>query len=286
MSDTLAPAPTPAPAPAPAPVPAATWYAGANLDAETVGYLQNRGWDKDVNVAALGAVKAHREAEQHLGVPADRIIRLPKDANDEAGWKAVWNKLGTPADEKGYDFSTVKRADGSPLNPAEVERFSKLALKSNLSKPAAAEFVKSLVAVAETTQAEAATTRAHQVAEQQAALAKEWGTSAPLNQHHADTAATRLGLAPEQVAALNNALGVDKAQEMLRKVGQHIGEDRWEENPRNSGGGSQVFTREQALARKTELLSDPDWTTKWQNGSAAHNKEMLNLNSIIVGAKE
>src|SRR5690348_6393637 len=48
------------------------WFDGA--DAETVGHIQNRGLDKlPANEAALAAIKAHREAEKHLGVRADQI---------------------------------------------------------------------------------------------------------------------------------------------------------------------------------------------------------------------
>ena len=47
------PSPNPSPNPLPNPSPQAAWHASISADAETLGYLQNRGWDKlDAKTAA------------------------------------------------------------------------------------------------------------------------------------------------------------------------------------------------------------------------------------------
>jgi hypothetical protein len=51
------------------------WHTG--LDSELIGHATNRGWDKlDGKAAAQAALKAHRDAERHLGVPAEQVLRL------------------------------------------------------------------------------------------------------------------------------------------------------------------------------------------------------------------
>src|SRR5437879_5504237 len=93
----------------------ASWHQGA--DAETLGHIQNRGWqDKPANEVALAAIKAHREAEKLIGVPADQLLRLPVSTADAEAWKPVWQKLGAPVDAAGYDFTPIKTAAGEAPN--------------------------------------------------------------------------------------------------------------------------------------------------------------------------
>jgi hypothetical protein len=86
------------------------WTTG--LDAEVVGVLQTKGWDKLTPAqAAAQAVSSYREAEKFLGAPKDQLLRRP-DPADPVAVKAFWQNLGKPADKTGYDFSGVKRANG------------------------------------------------------------------------------------------------------------------------------------------------------------------------------
>ena len=92
------------------------WY-GTNADPVLVGHLQNRGWDKlEPTSAALAAAKAHSEAEKLIGGRAEDRVVWPKDAADAEGWNRVNGRLGVPSDTKEYDFSSVKFADGSPVD--------------------------------------------------------------------------------------------------------------------------------------------------------------------------
>src|SRR5512138_734393 len=69
------------------------WYDG--LDGETIGHWDNKGWKKDDPKAlATELTKAWKGLEKHFGAPADQILRLPKDAADDAGWSAVRQGLG------------------------------------------------------------------------------------------------------------------------------------------------------------------------------------------------
>src|SRR5690242_976648 len=62
---------------------AAPWHQG--IDPLIIGHWQNKGYDlADPGKVALEATKQARELERHFGVPADQLIKLPKDTADEA----------------------------------------------------------------------------------------------------------------------------------------------------------------------------------------------------------
>lgn len=279
------PAPTPAPAdPAPAPTPApAAWYDG-KVDQETLGHWKNKGWDvNDPVKVATEATKAHREAERFIGAPADQILRMPKDAADEAGWNAVWGRLGKPAEAKDYDLSTVKRADGKELDAALADSIRNAAFAANLPKEAAtrmaADFVKHLDGVA----AASAADHEAKIVEAQAALKKNWGPNFDANMFIAKQAAQKLGVQPAEVDALEKVVGYDRVMEMFRSLGTKMGEDKFVANP--GGGDNKVMSRDQAVARKAELMNDAAWTKRYMEGGTAENREMLALNTLIIAAE-
>lgn len=254
------------------------WTAG--LDAELLGHAQNRGWhDKSADAVAREALKAHREAETLIGLPADRVLKLPKDASDEAGWKAVYARLGTPADPKEYDFSAVKFKDGSELTPAFVDHIRNVAATSHLSKEAAVEVAKGVVAYLDSSSEGETAEKTARLAEEKAKLATEWGANLDANKYVATQTALKLGVKPEEVASLENLIGYARTMELFRSIGQKIGEDSF---ITNGGPNPGVMTREQAIARKAELLRDEAWAKRYTAGDATANRELQALLAIIV----
>lgn len=259
----------------------ASWFEGAAP--EDVGYLQNRGWDKlPARDAALAAGKAHREAEKLIGAPAEKIVRLPNDANDVEGWRQVQRRLGAPADEKGYDFSTIKHADGTALDANTSAAWAKRALDLGLTPAKATELMSALVRekdginVASTQEAEA------KLAVERDTLTKNWGTNFEANKFVAQQAAAKLGVTPVEVAALEKVVGYARVMEMFRNVGSKIGEDRFVTSPA-PGGGAAPMTREQAVDRKGSLMKDETWVKAYLGGDAEKAREMTALNRMIVG---
>ena len=84
--DTAAPVVTETPA---APAAPADWTAG--LPEEMKGYVQNKGF-KDPSAV----VESYRNFEKLMGVPQDRMIKLPEKAEDKAAWDSIYNRLGRP----------------------------------------------------------------------------------------------------------------------------------------------------------------------------------------------
>jgi hypothetical protein len=244
----------------------------------TIGYWQNKAWKADDPVSiALEATKAAREAQRFVGAPPEQLIRLPKDAKDEAGWNSVWNRLGKPADPKGYDFTDVKFADGSAIKDSLADTIRKTAFENNIPKDAAAAFARSLVKHMDSEDTtEAGEVKAKYDASLQR-LKETWGTNGNINLVTAAEGARKLGISPELQQKVMETLGADVAAEMFRKAGQGLSEDKLVEGNKNAPA-----TVDAARARRTELMQDKDWVTRYRKGGVAEKREMHNLNQIIT----
>lgn len=260
------------------------WHAGIT-DAELVGHIQTKGWHSMTAVeAASAAAKSHREAERMLGAKSTHDVMLvPKDPNSP-DWAGVYEKFGQPKDAKGYDLAGVKFTDGTALDEKFVDLIRDTAFKNHVPAAVAPEFAKAVVKFMEDAdKAEQADTTAALAVEQDK-LAKNWGNNTAQNKLVAQAAVRALGLDPAVVATLESVVGYSAVMEMFRNIGARLGEDRYITNE-NGRGANGVMTREQAVARKAELMKDGDWTKKYMAGSVEHSREMTSLNTIITSGQ-
>lgn len=261
------------------------WYEG-KADAETVGYFQNRGWDKkDAVTVALEASAAHRAAEKLIGAPADQMIRLPKP-EDAVAVKAMWQRLGAPADAKDYKFDGIKFADGTELDQKFTDFLRTSFGELHLPQDRASRIAQSIVKYMDAEDAREAADTAATLKTEQDALAKNWGTNSEAFKLVARNTALNLGIDPAAVQALEklDKVGFAKVMDMFYKIGQKTGEDKFITN--NFGGGAGgIMTREAAIARKAELKRDVAWVNRYLNGDTEAKKEMTSLDTIIVGVK-
>ena len=261
-----------------------TWYAG-KVDQETVGHWQNRGWDVSDPVKVSTAVtKAWRDLEaatQALhGVPADRLLKMPAPG-DEAATRAFHQRLGAPAAPEGYDFSTVKRADGTAVDATVTAPLAAQFHKLGISKDAATEIVKQIVAQNESTALAQGTETAAKVQAEQQALKNNWGQNFHNNRFVARTAAGKLGVTPAELDALDGQIGHARVMEMFRQIGEQMGEAKFTGG--GPGGGPQPMTQEQAVARISDLKRDSVWVTKYLAGDTAARNEMAGLQRMKLG---
>lgn len=258
---------------------AAPWHQG--IDSEIVGHWQNKGWKlDDPKTVAIEATKAARAAQQFVGLPESQLLKLPKDATDEAGWKAVYGRLGVPNEPKEYDFAGIKRANGADLEAPLADVMRTALLAGRVPKDRAGDVVKAVVKHLDGVETESAATKTAKLAEEKAALAKNWGPNEVANKFIASQAAQKLGIAPETVTALENVIGYAKIMDMFHQIGMKIGEDKWVGGERPNGG---IMTRDAAQARKSELMADKAWVVRHNSGGAPERREMRALNVIISG---
>ncbi len=264
------------------------WYDGvAGVDNEIVGHWTNAGWhNKPAAEVALEATRAWKAAEKFVGVPADQVLRIPKDASDEAAWNGVWTRLGKPADAKGYDFTAIKRADGTNLD-ADTEAFIRdQSFKLHLTKDAATAYANEWIKREDGAKSSVNAEKAAKLLEEKSALAKNWGPNFEANKFVAGRAAAALGIDPETVTALENQVGYAKVMEMFRAIGARIGEDKFVMADSRDGNRNQgPMSRDQAQARLADLKADKIWVKSYMDGDAAKRREMDALHRIIAGAQ-
>lgn len=252
------------------------------FDADAKGYIQTRGLDKKTATEAFSeAYKAHREAEKLIGVPANEMVRLPKEATDPK-WEDVYKRLGKPADKKEYDLSTVKRAGDKALDEALADTIKSAAWNSNVSKEGATRIAQDVIKYLDGVETATQAVNADKQIVEKAELAKNWGSNQAANMVIAQGAVKALGVTPTEVAALEGAVGYAKVMDMFRNIGTKIGEDRFVNSP--SGGNTGIMTRDQAVAEKNELMADQAWKDRYLKGGMEEKRKMLALNTIITAS--
>lgn len=253
------------------------WFDG--LDPEVRGHIDNKGWKVDDPRAVVTEMaKAWKAAEKFVGAPADQVLKLPKDAADEAGWAAVRQRLGMPKEAKEYDFSSVKFSDGTELDQGFVDALRPALHKAGVAKEIAPEIVRAVVGFMDNADKIETETRNTTMRNEQAALQKEWGSNFEFNRLTAMQGAKRLGVDEATVKQLESSMGFAKTMEMFRKIGAGTNEDTFIQ-----GGTGNPTTTNGAIARKSELMSDPEFVKNYLAGRAKEVNEMNSLIQLISG---
>jgi hypothetical protein len=285
---TPSPAPAPAPAPSPTPVPAqSNWF--DPLDAETKGYIQNRGLIGKSPVEAFAeAVRFHREAEKFIGAPANEMVRLPKDANAPE-WAGVWEKLGKPKEAKDYDFSSVKFANDKPLDQASIDFLRQVAFETNLSKEAAVRLASTIIKAGDRENAAKAAVATDKFNTEKAELKKNWGNNEAVHALVAKDAMKQLGFTAEQTESFfatgRIEGGFAAMAEKLRTIGTKIGEPSTL-HLSGGGAGGGPLTVDQAKDELKSLLADQQWKERYLKGGVEETRRMHTLNKLISGVQE
>jgi hypothetical protein len=274
----------PDPAPASDPAPAPAWHEAAGLDADTVGWLTTNNAHTDANAALkFASGEARRYQTQFGGVPSSRLVTIPENLAEAGALRPIYERLGAPKEATGYDFSNLKFSDGSDVDATFTDWIRGQAFEHGLSASAANQIAGSFVKFLETGDASETAERTAALAGEKDSLAKSWGPNFQANHFLAQQGAAKLGITPEEVAALESVVGYAKVMEAMRRVGESTSEARFvqNQNPANPG----TFTREQAVARKNELMADAAWNQRYLNGGTGSKefREMQGLLSIITG---
>lgn len=266
----------------PAPGTLAADPAFAQFPAEIQGAFKNKGWDsKPVTEAALEVMRSYQEAERFLGAPKDKLVRLPKDAADEAGIKEFRTRIGVPDDVKGYDFNAVKFADGTALDPSAIGALAPALHAAGVPKDRAPEIMAAFVKFMDGAEAEETASATAKLVVERDALKANWGANFEANKFIASQAVQKLGWDAETVSGLEKVVGYNKIMDALLKVGQMMGEDKFVADPQG-GANKGVMTVDQAKARLAELKADRTWVTKVNAGDAAANREHNDLVRLIA----
>lgn len=251
------PNPAPNPNPNPAPAPAADWLSG--VTPEHKGYIETKGWK---NVGDL--VGSYQNAEKLIGVPPNRVVKLPEKADDAESWGKVWGQLGRP--EKADDYAMPKEGDADFMGWARGAFH-----KANLTKAQAEALTAAWGEYATGAQTKTKEAYAAAVEADAAALKKDWGAAHDENVAKARLAARELGFDAETIDKLETALGFAGTMKLFHKLGGKVGEAEFHAN--QGGNTFGALSPAAAKARIDALKADKDWTRRYVAGGAAERDE-------------
>lgn len=226
------------------------WMAGFNDDQKA--FIQTKGYKGPGDV-----VDSYRNAEKLLGVPADRVLKLPEKF-DSPEMRAIWERLGAPKDAKDYGLAAPEGGD-----PKLMETFVGVFHEAGIAKSAAEKIVGKWNEFQAAKQKEINDNANAAFTQQDAALKKEWGAAYEQNMNIGKEAVRVMGLTKDQVNAVGGALGFDGLSKLLVKLGTATREDVF------LGGrppGAQILAPEQAKATIKQLMGDLDFGKRLQAG--------------------
>lgn len=100
------------------------WYDGASD--ETIGFIENKGWKDN----PLDSIAAYQNLEKFHGVPADQLIKLPKDMSEDGAMDAIYKQLGRPESADKYN---IEMPEGVQADDARMQGFRDVAHKMGLN---------------------------------------------------------------------------------------------------------------------------------------------------------
>lgn len=148
------------------------WFADLGVDDENRHYLERVGF-KSLNAA----LKHGRDVEKKLGVPADRLVRLPDVdySTDPEAWADVVNRLGVPDGPEGYEFKDAEKVFGD--NTERQQFVQKAFAEAGVPQPFAQAALDVYQGLAEQAQKDAAQAEEAAYREAESALKQEWGAT-------------------------------------------------------------------------------------------------------------
>jgi hypothetical protein len=280
--DAAAPAPAaPAPPAAPsAPPVAEAWHTGT--PPEVLTYWNNKGYDlSNPKDFALQLTDQYRNAERHIGIPADQLLRLPQPTTSEADRRAFYGKLGVPAAANDYDFTAVPKPEGVDIDATYLDGIRAAFHKNNVSKDAASGIMADIYKIEAQQRSSREAGEIARLELARAQLEREWGSNLTMNRAYAEIGQQKLGITNEMLEGLRYVWGDYKALDVLRMIGASaVTED---ELHTGSNGSGTPTTASSAQAEIDRLKTDQSFMSRWLAGEKDAKDYMAYLHQIQTG---
>jgi len=187
-------------------------WAKAGLDPEGLALVSERQFKAPSDV-----VQSYRNLEKLVGVPPDRIIKLPGEKDPSDSWNAVYDRLGRPKAATDYKIP-VPEGDSGEFAKALAPIFHEAGLtQAQVQKLAE----KHNALIADQTKQQTTAAEAKHTAEM-TALKQEWGPNYDKNNNTIDKAAEQFGMTKEHILGLKQAMGPKAAMQFLLNIGSKI----------------------------------------------------------------
>lgn len=277
MTDTSATSTTPNPAPdtIAAPAPAAPWYSTPAFTPELKGYIETKGFPGDEK-GIVALADSYRNLEKHFGVPAEQLLKLPKDESDKATWDKIYDRLGRPAKPEEYELA-LPTGDNGEYAKFIATTMHELGLTKKQAQTLALK-QNEFIAAQESKDAE---TYQATIKTQDAALRTKWGQAHDKNMQIAKGAYAELGVTTAVADAMEQAMGYSATMEFFYNLGSKIGEDKFV-SANGANGFNGVMSPAAAQARIDAIKSDPVLAGRYMKGDAALRAEMDTLHRMLM----
>lgn len=239
------------------PVQTPAWLSGLSED--------QRGFAEMKNFKDLGSViDSYKGLEKVLGVPKERVIRMPEKSDDEAGWNEVYNRLGRPATSNDYKLDVPEKGGDESFMKWAKDTFHKNGLTARQAENISKSWNETMAKIeADTLAAEDAA-----LAEGHMKLKREWGVAFDQKVKEATAAASQFGIDAAKLEKIERVLGFVDTMKFFGDLGSKIGEDAFVSG--NSGQGPKFgpMTPAAAKAKLESLKGDSDFRKRFESGDA------------------
>lgn len=244
---------------------AAPWY-GATAPDEIKGFVQTKGWDTPDK-----AIQSYKNLESLLGQDkAGKALYMPKDDADAEGWSKVFDRLGRPADPKGYELPKPDGDDGK-----FAEAMAPKLHEAGLTKTQAQKIAQAFNEFSAARNAELDAKAKADTEAQEAELKRELGPRFDAERDRGRAAAKAFGVDESMLDSIEASMGYAKTMKLFAAIGAKIGEDSFNAGEGTSGGMSPSAGK----VRLQQLSDDKAFARRLMDGDAAAMKEWADANS-------
>lgn len=201
--------------------PAQPWFStAAGFSDEDKAYMANKGW----NTGPENIYKSYRDLERVMGDKAKAVL-LPRADDPEGAKKFFQQHFGTPETPDGYKLPEIP-AEQMHLNDASVGMLRNLAAASNATPEQFNNAVKAYneaIGKAQEADIDRYNGEVQQVRQR---LEQEMGGQYAENVARGNLAMRKLGLNSDEVTAISEALGIERATRLLMNMGGTLAQDK------------------------------------------------------------
>jgi hypothetical protein len=271
----------------------APWYKTESygFSPEEVGAIENKGW-KDSPKQMLGA---YSNLEKFHGVPAEQLLKLPKDPADEKSWGDVYKRLGRPdAADKYGEFNLPEEFKGVEMDKDRIKWADEQAFALGLNARQRNALIANTIKYETGIYKDAETKIAQIMQTQLDGLKTEWGQHFPEREELGRRSA-RMVLPGDEaqkdahMKALEGALGTAAFLKMFANIGDKLPGVKEDKMHGTDGARSFGYTKEQALddikTLKAEIGADPKRLADFNKNTGPDVEKLKRLHSIAYPSK-
>lgn len=245
------------------------WYADFK-NADLRGYSEVKGF-KDPETLA----ESYRNMEKLLGVPQERLLKIPESTDDAEAMKPVLARLGLapPETPEGYKFTELENVDKDFAIAAQTWM-----LEANISPKQASILAAKQIEWQAAENAKYLAQATEEASADMGRLQAEWGAKYNDKLENARRAMRQFGVDETVAKDIEAHVGAAKLLKLFNSIGEATSEARFVE-----GGGVKPgfgMTSEGAQVRIKELMSDKEWSKRYLGGGAVEKKQMTELQQV------